>query len=114
MTGVFTIRQIKAATNNFDAANKIGEGGFGYVSMKLRCLQFWSSCIEIAAEKSNMTYRPNEKFVCLLDWALVLQRQGKLKEVVDATLGSNLNEDEALRLLNVALLCTRGQSISST
>ena len=38
--------------------------------------------------------------------ALVLQRQGKLKEVVDATLGSDLNEDEALRMLNVALLCT--------
>ncbi|KAE8734298.1 putative LRR receptor-like serine/threonine-protein kinase [Hibiscus syriacus] len=30
-TGVFTLRQIKAATNNFDAANKIGEGGFGSV-----------------------------------------------------------------------------------
>ena len=30
-TGLFTLRQIKAATNNFDAANKIGEGGFGSV-----------------------------------------------------------------------------------
>lgn len=30
-TGFFTLRQIKAATNNFDAANKIGEGGFGSV-----------------------------------------------------------------------------------
>ncbi|KAB1216419.1 hypothetical protein CJ030_MR4G029197 [Morella rubra] len=30
-TGTFTLRQIKAATNNFDAANKIGEGGFGPV-----------------------------------------------------------------------------------
>ncbi|KAK4440095.1 putative LRR receptor-like serine/threonine-protein kinase RFK1 [Sesamum alatum] len=30
-TGFFTYRQIKAATNNFDAANKIGEGGFGSV-----------------------------------------------------------------------------------
>lgn len=30
-TGYFTLRQIKAATNNFDAANKIGEGGFGPV-----------------------------------------------------------------------------------
>ncbi|KAF5194211.1 Leucine-rich repeat receptor-like protein kinase pepr2 [Thalictrum thalictroides] len=29
-TGSFTLRQIKAATNNFDAENKIGEGGFGY------------------------------------------------------------------------------------
>ncbi|WOH05871.1 hypothetical protein DCAR_0625294 [Daucus carota subsp. sativus] len=30
-TGSFTLRQIKAATNNFDLANKIGEGGFGPV-----------------------------------------------------------------------------------
>lgn len=30
-TGRFTWRQIKDATNNFDIANKIGEGGFGPV-----------------------------------------------------------------------------------
>ncbi|XVE53069.1 hypothetical protein DITRI_Ditri02bG0174800 [Diplodiscus trichospermus] len=30
-TTSFTLRQIKAATNNFDSANKIGEGGFGPV-----------------------------------------------------------------------------------
>ncbi|KAF8025002.1 hypothetical protein BT93_F1992 [Corymbia citriodora subsp. variegata] len=30
-TGPFTLRQIKAATNNFDSMNKIGEGGFGPV-----------------------------------------------------------------------------------
>ena len=36
-TGSFTLRQIKAATNNFDYANKIGEGGFGSV-YKVFCL----------------------------------------------------------------------------
>lgn len=30
-TGYFPLRQIKAATNNFDPGNKIGEGGFGPV-----------------------------------------------------------------------------------
>ncbi|KAL7129406.1 hypothetical protein ABFS83_13G064100 [Erythranthe nasuta] len=30
-TGSFTLKEIKVATNNFDAANKIGEGGFGPV-----------------------------------------------------------------------------------
>ncbi|XP_015933316.1 probable leucine-rich repeat receptor-like serine/threonine-protein kinase At3g14840 [Arachis duranensis] len=30
-TGMFSIRQIKMATNNFDIINKIGEGGFGPV-----------------------------------------------------------------------------------
>jgi len=29
--GLFTMRQIKVATNNFDISNKIGEGGFGPV-----------------------------------------------------------------------------------
>lgn len=27
----FTLKQIKTATKNFDASNKIGEGGFGPV-----------------------------------------------------------------------------------
>ncbi|XP_075669451.1 putative leucine-rich repeat receptor-like serine/threonine-protein kinase At3g14840 isoform X3 [Castanea sativa] len=30
-TGLFTLRQIRAATNKFDASNKVGEGGFGSV-----------------------------------------------------------------------------------
>ncbi|GAB2212903.1 hypothetical protein Drorol1_Dr00020905, partial [Drosera rotundifolia] len=30
-TGLFTFRQLKAATDNFDPVNKIGEGGFGTV-----------------------------------------------------------------------------------
>ncbi|XP_054815636.1 probable LRR receptor-like serine/threonine-protein kinase At1g53440 isoform X2 [Prosopis cineraria] len=30
-TGIFTLKEIKVATNNFNAGNKIGEGGFGPV-----------------------------------------------------------------------------------
>lgn len=36
-TGLFTLKQIKAATKNFDAANKIGEGGFGSVYKVIFC-----------------------------------------------------------------------------
>ncbi|KAK1391778.1 hypothetical protein POM88_010834 [Heracleum sosnowskyi] len=37
-TGSFTLKQIKVATNNFDSANKIGEGGFGPVYKRLVCI----------------------------------------------------------------------------
>ncbi|XP_019266769.1 PREDICTED: probable LRR receptor-like serine/threonine-protein kinase At1g07650 isoform X2 [Nicotiana attenuata] len=79
---------------------------WGYLTYKADVYSFGVVALEIAAGKSIMTYRPNEKFVCLLDWALVLQRQGKLVELVDETLGSDLKQDEALRMINVALLCT--------
>ncbi|KAK4347287.1 hypothetical protein RND71_033626 [Anisodus tanguticus] len=78
---------------------------WGYLTYKADVYSFGVVALEIAAGKNNMTYRPNEKFVCLLDWALDLQRQGKLIELVDETLGSDLNKDEALRMINVALLC---------
>ncbi|XVF07290.1 hypothetical protein REPUB_Repub06bG0125500 [Reevesia pubescens] len=41
-TSSFTLRQMKVATNNFDAANKIGEGGFGPVYK--RTMREWRTC----------------------------------------------------------------------
>uniref|UniRef100_A0A803LVX3 non-specific serine/threonine protein kinase n=1 Tax=Chenopodium quinoa TaxID=63459 RepID=A0A803LVX3_CHEQI len=44
--------------------------------------------------------------VVTLEIAYVLQEQGNLLELVDPTLGSSYPKDEALRLLNIALMCT--------
>ncbi|PHU26039.1 hypothetical protein BC332_04371 [Capsicum chinense] len=79
---------------------------WGYLTYKADVYSFGVVALEIVAGKNNMKYRPNQKFVCLLDWALVLQKQGKLMELVDETLGSDFKQDEALRMINVALLCT--------
>ncbi|KAF7836623.1 putative LRR receptor-like serine/threonine-protein kinase [Senna tora] len=49
---------------------------------------------------------PKEEFVYLLDWAYVLQEQGNLLELVDPSLGSSYSEEEAMRMLQLALLCT--------
>ncbi|KAG8386452.1 hypothetical protein BUALT_Bualt03G0150200 [Buddleja alternifolia] len=158
-TGYFTLRQIKAATNNFDIANKIGEGGFGPVykgvlsdgvviavkqlSAKSKqgnrefvneigmisalqhpnLVKLFGCCIEgnqllLIYEylENNSLARalfgkyifykiPKEEFVYLLDWAYVLQEQGNLLDLVDPILGSNYSKKEAMRMLNVALLC---------
>ncbi|KAB1226542.1 hypothetical protein CJ030_MR1G001438 [Morella rubra] len=65
-TGKFTLRQIRAATNDFDAANKIGEGGFGPVYKG-----FLSDGTVIAVKqlssKSRQGNRPEEHQL-KLDW----------------------------------------------
>ncbi|KAJ6423498.1 hypothetical protein OIU84_024455 [Salix udensis] len=53
-----------------------------------------------------MAILPKEEFVYLLDWAYVLQEQGNLLELVDPGLGSDYSKIEAMRMLNLALLCT--------
>ncbi|KAK8706326.1 hypothetical protein V6N13_049896 [Hibiscus sabdariffa] len=126
-TGYFSLRQIKAATNNFDSANKIGEGGFGPVykgvlpdgnqllliyeylenNSLARALFGREECrLKLDCGKSNTNYKPKEEFVFLLDWAYVQQEQGNLLELVDPSLGSEYSKEEALRLLNLALVCT--------
>ncbi|CAI9773251.1 unnamed protein product [Fraxinus pennsylvanica] len=79
---------------------------WGYLTYKADVYSFGVVALEIVAGKNNMKYRPSENFFCLLDWALVLQNEGRLMELVDPRLGSNFIMDEAERMIKVALLCT--------
>ncbi|XP_034678461.1 probable LRR receptor-like serine/threonine-protein kinase At1g53440 [Vitis riparia] len=78
----------------------------GYLTDKADVYSFGVVALEIVSGKSNTNYRPKEEFVYLLDWAYVLHGQGKLLELVDPNLGSNYSEEEVMRMLNLALLCT--------
>ncbi|GLT38033.1 hypothetical protein SLA2020_123040 [Shorea laevis] len=78
----------------------------GYLTDKADVYSFGVVALEVVSGKSNTNYRPKEEFVYLLDWAYVLQEQGNLLELVDPGLGSNYSTEEALRLLDLALLCT--------
>ncbi|XP_019198423.1 PREDICTED: probable leucine-rich repeat receptor-like serine/threonine-protein kinase At3g14840 [Ipomoea nil] len=77
-----------------------------YLTYKADVYSFGVVALEIVAGKSNMKYRPDEKFICILDWALDLQKKGNLMELIDPKLGSDFDKEEALRMTRVALLCT--------
>ncbi|KAJ8749335.1 hypothetical protein K2173_018819 [Erythroxylum novogranatense] len=78
----------------------------GYLTNKADVYSFGVVALEIASGKSNANYKPKEEFVYLLDWAYVLQERGSLLELVDPELGSEYSSEEAMVMLNVALLCT--------
>ncbi|KAK2638685.1 hypothetical protein Ddye_026480 [Dipteronia dyeriana] len=78
----------------------------GYLTDKADVYSFGVVALEIVSGKSNTNYRPKEEFVYLLDWAYVLQEQGNLLKLVDPILGSKISKEEALGMLNIALICT--------
>uniref|UniRef100_A0A7N0TJR2 non-specific serine/threonine protein kinase n=1 Tax=Kalanchoe fedtschenkoi TaxID=63787 RepID=A0A7N0TJR2_KALFE len=78
----------------------------GYLTSKADVYSFGVVALEIVTGKSNTSYRPKEEFVYLLDWAYTLQERGGLLELVDPDLGSDYSSEEAMTMLNVALLCT--------
>lgn len=79
---------------------------WGYLTHKADLYSFGVVVLELVAGKNNMKYHPDENYVCLLDWALVLQKKGKFLELVDPRLGSYYDKEEALRMIKVALRCT--------
>lgn len=55
---LFTLRQIKAATKNFDPAYKLGEGGFGPVYKVYLCYlhnsSLWKTSFEVTSFKEQV------------------------------------------------------------
>ncbi|XP_042513920.1 probable leucine-rich repeat receptor-like serine/threonine-protein kinase At3g14840 [Macadamia integrifolia] len=78
----------------------------GYLTDKADVYSFGVVALEIVSGKSNTSFRPKEECVYLLDWALVLKERGNLLELVDPKLGLDINMEEVLGMINVALLCT--------
>ncbi|KAK1414353.1 hypothetical protein QVD17_30097 [Tagetes erecta] len=78
----------------------------GYLTDKADVYSFGVVALEIVSGQSNTNYRSHEEFFYLLDWAHVSQQQGNLIELIDPGLGSNYSKEEAIRMFNIALLCT--------
>ncbi|RWR96261.1 putative leucine-rich repeat receptor-like serine/threonine-protein kinase [Cinnamomum micranthum f. kanehirae] len=78
----------------------------GYLTDKADVYSFGVVTLEIVSGKNITSFRPKGDHIHLVDWAYVLQAKGNLLELVDLKLGPEFNKDEAIRMINVALLCT--------
>ncbi|KAK2985858.1 hypothetical protein RJ640_018724 [Escallonia rubra] len=82
----------------------------GYLTDKADVYSFGIVALEIVSGRSNTTRQKKDDDFFLLDQALVLKSNGKLIELVDPRLESQYNEEEVVRMINVALLCTNVSS----
>ncbi|AES66496.2 probable leucine-rich repeat receptor-like serine/threonine-protein kinase At3g14840 [Medicago truncatula] len=78
----------------------------GYLTDKADVYSFGIVALEIVSGKSNTLYRSKEQAFYLLDWAHLLKDRGDLMELVDRRLGLDFDKNEAMVMINVALLCT--------
>ncbi|XP_027340612.1 probable leucine-rich repeat receptor-like serine/threonine-protein kinase At3g14840 [Abrus precatorius] len=78
----------------------------GYLTEKADVYSFGVVALEIVSGKNNTIHRSKQEALHLLDWARLLKEKGNLMELVDGRLGANFNEDEAMIMIKVGLLCT--------
>ncbi|CAL5022996.1 unnamed protein product [Urochloa decumbens] len=78
----------------------------GCLTRKADVYSYGVVVLEIVSGMSNINSMSSEEYLHLLDWAERLKQQGKLLEMVDHRLGSDYSQEQALRLLSIALLCT--------
>ncbi|XP_078176917.1 putative LRR receptor-like serine/threonine-protein kinase At1g53430 isoform X4 [Carex rostrata] len=79
----------------------------GSLTYKADVYAFGVVTLEIVSGQNNTSCMPNDEFLHLLDWAETLKEQGNLLELVDRRLGSGFSEIEALRMIEISLLCTK-------
>ncbi|XP_077251094.1 putative LRR receptor-like serine/threonine-protein kinase At1g07650 [Tasmannia lanceolata] len=82
----------------------------GYLTEKADVYSFGVVALEIVSGTRNTNYTPEDDHFYLLDWAQVLKEKGRLMELIDPKLGSEFNKEVAMRMINVALLCTNASS----
>ncbi|CAA7060344.1 unnamed protein product [Microthlaspi erraticum] len=78
----------------------------GHLTEKADVYSFGVIALEIVSGKSNSSVKPSDELEFLLDHAYVMKDRGCLLDLVDPVLGSDFAKEEAMLILNVALMCT--------
>ncbi|CAN6443556.1 unnamed protein product [Victoria cruziana] len=110
----FGLAKLDEGDKSHISAHIVGTTGYiapeyaikGQLSYKADVFSYGVVVLEVVSGQSNTYAAPRREFPFLLDWARVLQERGSLLELVDPSLGLGFSEAEALKMLNIALLCT--------
>ncbi|KAJ7294559.1 hypothetical protein O6H91_Y250400 [Diphasiastrum complanatum] len=79
----------------------------GQLTEKADTFSFGVLALEIVGGRSNLDRNFAQERMLLLEWTWKLYEEAKLADLVDPNLGKEYSEDEAFRLIHVALLCTQ-------
>ncbi|KAJ7544710.1 hypothetical protein O6H91_09G090300 [Diphasiastrum complanatum] len=83
-------------------------GLYGQLTEKADVFSFGVVMLELVSGKKSVTFGAD--YVLLLEWAWQLYEENRLMELVDSTLKPTLKEEEAKRVIDVALLCTQAMA----
>ncbi|CAN8259345.1 unnamed protein product [Cochlearia groenlandica] len=78
----------------------------GHLTDKADVYSFGVVALELVHGKSNTSARSKGESFYLLDWVHVLREQNQLEELVDQRLGIDYNREEAMRMIQIGILCT--------
>ncbi|KFK44804.1 hypothetical protein AALP_AA1G305000 [Arabis alpina] len=79
---------------------------WGHLTEKADVYSFGVVAMEIVTGKSNGTMKGGNDSLSLINWAFTLQQKEDIAEIVDPMLKGDFNSKEAMRMINVALVCT--------
>jgi serine/threonine protein kinase len=111
----FGLAKLYEAENSHISTRVAGTVGYlapeyafrGHLSEKVDIFSFGVVALEIVSNRSHEDRSLPNEMVYLLDWTWHLYEENRLLDLVDADMLSSYSEEEASRIIHVALLCTQ-------
>eukprot|EP00253_Pinus_taeda_P008902 PITA_08902 len=82
----------------------------GQLSVKVDVYSFGVLVLEIVSARKNSDANLPDEMQSLLEWAWRLYKRGCLPDMIDSTLAKTIRQEQALRCIQVALLCTQADA----
>eukprot|EP00253_Pinus_taeda_P024153 PITA_24153 len=82
----------------------------GQLSVKADVYSFGVLALEIVSGRKSSDINFAQEMQSLLEWAWRLYKQGRFLDMIDSTVAETCGQEEAVRCIHVALLCTQADA----